>query len=220
VNVLARLRARLRPEGGFTLVELITVVSILGIVLAGILAVFVAGIRAEVDMNERFQAQQEARLALASMRKEIRCAKDAQTTVPTTSTDPSDAGTFSRVTLTLGGSCVAGGDPALTYPITWCVEKLDTKRYALFRRAGSACNAPTGTKKADRLTKDAVFKLDTTSMRTRLQVSLPVDANPSKNGGSYLLEDSIMLRNAATVTSGTASAAQCCASATSAASRS
>ena len=54
-----------------TLIELLTTMSILAFVLTGIVAMFVSGLHAEVNMNQRFQAQQDARIALSSLRNEI-----------------------------------------------------------------------------------------------------------------------------------------------------
>ena len=54
--MVARLRARLAQEEGMTLIELLTTMAILGFVMSGIVGVFVSGLHAEVDMNQRFQA--------------------------------------------------------------------------------------------------------------------------------------------------------------------
>ncbi|HEY2935179.1 MAG TPA: prepilin-type N-terminal cleavage/methylation domain-containing protein, partial [Gaiellaceae bacterium] len=64
---------RLRAEGGFTLVELLTVTVILTIVLTGLTTLFVQGSNAELDMNNRFQAQLNARLALDRLRRDLHC---------------------------------------------------------------------------------------------------------------------------------------------------
>ena len=70
-----RLLNRLREERAYTLVELITVMLIMSIVMTGISTVFVQGSNAELDMNQRFQAQANARLALDTFRKDAHCAK-------------------------------------------------------------------------------------------------------------------------------------------------
>ena len=173
-------RRRLRCETGYTLPELITVLAILSTVLAAMLTMFVSGIRAELDMNERFQAQQEARTALSKLRREVRCASSA-----------TSAGT--SITLSLGTYCkTAQGSPA----ISWCTVSLSAQRYALYRSPGTTCDG-TGAKQADYLTSGSVFALDVASgRRPRVVISLPVDANPTRSAGRYLLEDSITLRNA------------------------
>src|ERR671914_582512 len=69
----ARLLRRLRGQRGFTLVELIAVLGILLTVLTSITVLFVSGARAELDANERFEAQQNARIALDKLRRELHC---------------------------------------------------------------------------------------------------------------------------------------------------
>ena len=56
------------------MVEMITVMLIMSIVMTGITTVFVQGSNAELDMNNRFQAQTNARLGLDKIRKDIHCA--------------------------------------------------------------------------------------------------------------------------------------------------
>lgn len=65
-------------EDGYTLVELVVVMVILGIVLSGLTAVFVGGSSAEAQLNSRFQAQQSARASLDRIRSDIHCASKAQ----------------------------------------------------------------------------------------------------------------------------------------------
>ena len=64
----------LRGQSGYALTELLTVLVILTIVLGGLTALFVSATRAEVDMQKRFEAQQEARLAMDALRREVHCA--------------------------------------------------------------------------------------------------------------------------------------------------
>ena len=52
---------RARDEGGYSLVEMLTVLSIMSVVLTGLIALFVQGSNAQLDTNRRFQAQQDAR---------------------------------------------------------------------------------------------------------------------------------------------------------------
>jgi prepilin-type N-terminal cleavage/methylation domain-containing protein len=58
-------------EGGYSLIEMITVMAILGVVLGGVVALFTAGIKADSDQNQRFQAQQDTRLALNKLRRDV-----------------------------------------------------------------------------------------------------------------------------------------------------
>jgi prepilin-type N-terminal cleavage/methylation domain-containing protein len=172
------LRSRLTREDAFTLPELLTVLAILGTVLTGITAVFVSGTHAEADMNNRFQAQQTARVALSKLRRDIRCANVAVTS-------------GSSVTLTLPTGCKSGQGP-----ITWSAVLLGTSRYGLYRCAATTCDA-TGAKWADYLTNNALFSLlsATPTSRPRVQVTLPVDRDSTNTSGSYTLVDAIALWN-------------------------
>ena len=64
----------MRDERGYTLVEMLTVLVIFGTVMGALLTLLVQGSNAELDMNNRFQAQQDARLALDKLRRETHCA--------------------------------------------------------------------------------------------------------------------------------------------------
>ena len=72
-------------ERGFTLIELLIVMVIMGVVTTAVTTLFVTGSNAELDMNNRFQAQVNARLALDKVRREIHCANVA---TPTGSSTP------------------------------------------------------------------------------------------------------------------------------------
>ena len=67
----------LRRERGYTLVEMLTVMTILGVVMGALGTLFVSATNSEADMNNRFRAQQTARLALDKMRREVHCASAA-----------------------------------------------------------------------------------------------------------------------------------------------
>jgi prepilin-type N-terminal cleavage/methylation domain-containing protein len=73
-------RLRLRDEGGVTLIEMIMVLAILGIVLGGVTTVFISGSRAELSVNNKFQAQEASRLAMASIRRDMHSACAAAVT--------------------------------------------------------------------------------------------------------------------------------------------
>jgi prepilin-type N-terminal cleavage/methylation domain-containing protein len=68
-----RVLRRLREERAYSLVELVTVMAIMSIVMTGITTVFVQGSNAELDMNNRFQAQTSVRLALDKLRQDVHC---------------------------------------------------------------------------------------------------------------------------------------------------
>ena len=174
-------RLRLSGEGGYSLVELLTVMAILGIVMGAITALMTAGINAEAGMNKRFQAQTEARLALDKLRREVHCATSA-----------TPLGAAATVTLTLGSTCpTAGGSTS----ITWCTVANGTGRYGLWRYTGSACSG-TGVKVADYLTTANAFSYVTSAgSLAKLGVTLAVNLTPSVAARVYTLQDDIVLRN-------------------------
>jgi len=179
-------RARLAAERGYSLIEMITVMAILSVVLGGLTALFVQGSNAELDMNRRFQAQQESRVALDKLRREIHCARDAATT-PTT-------GAASKVTLTLPGQCPSAVGGAET-SVSWCTLAFGT-RYRLYRKVGSACDTA-GVRWADYMTQADIFQFQASGTDTlaRLKVVIPIDVKPGDAVPAYALCDQIVLRN-------------------------
>src|SRR3954447_16863875 len=75
--MIGRLRGRLSESGGYTLSEMIVVLLILGVIVGGLTQLFVSASNAQQDMNNRFRAQQNARLALDKLRREIHCTSAA-----------------------------------------------------------------------------------------------------------------------------------------------
>src|SRR5690242_11194194 len=75
VTMRAFLNERLRADQrGFTLVEMVVVMVILTIILAGLSTSMIAGTNSEVAISQRQQAQSNARIALERMRLDIHCA--------------------------------------------------------------------------------------------------------------------------------------------------
>ena len=184
-----RLLRRLGRERGYSLVEMLIVMSILGVVMGSLTTVFVQASNAEFDMNARFQAQLTGRLALDKMRREVHCASVA-----------TPAGSASSVTLTLPSYCKTGSGS-----ITWCTRSVATNRYALYRVVGSTCTG--GVKWADFLapTSSATvcsgalcifnYTAQSTTSLADLKVDLPVNIRPAKSVELYELIDDIVLRN-------------------------
>jgi prepilin-type N-terminal cleavage/methylation domain-containing protein len=169
---------RLRSGRGYTLVEMLTVLVIFGIVMGALMTLFVRAINAETDMNNRYRAQQQARLALDKLRREAHCA-----TAVTTSSQ-------SSVTLSLPSYCGNGS-------VTWCTVSLGASRYGLVRKAGASCDS-TGVRYADYLTSANVFPSYTAQSTTALatlKVDFPVNVKPKRTVDLYELKDDIVLRN-------------------------
>lgn len=183
---MRRLRAE---EAGYSLIELLVVLVILGTVLGGLTTVFVSGSKAELDMNLRFQAQQNARLALTRIRVDIHLAGCPST------------GSASTISLysTPAVPGVCSGSPS----VTWCTgasTKL-VNRWALYRASGSTCNSSIGLEIADYLTTSSLFTTNSpttgSKQRASITVDFPVSTNKtSSNIDQYRLRDTIVLRNA------------------------
>jgi prepilin-type N-terminal cleavage/methylation domain-containing protein len=184
-----RLLRRLLRERGYSLVEMLIVLSIMGVVMGGLTTLFVQASNAEFDMNNRFQAQQGARLALDKMRREVHCGSVA-----------TPAGSSSSVTLTLPSYCKTGSGS-----VTWCTRSIATNRYGLYRVAGATCTG--GVKWADYLAPSSTaavcsgalcifsYTAQSTSSLAKLHVDFPVNVKPSRSVDMYELQDDIVLRN-------------------------
>lgn len=176
-------RRLLGDEGGYSAIELLTVATVMVTVLGALTGVFVAGANGELDSNRRFQAQNNARLGLDRLRRDVHCAESAVPTGPTDS-----------VTLNLPSYCRAG-----TGPITWCAQTDAAGRKALFRITGSTCTG--GVKRIDYLalptgTNVFCFTPSSTAKRAVLKVALYVNLEPVKRPYStYRLRDAIAFRN-------------------------
>jgi prepilin-type N-terminal cleavage/methylation domain-containing protein len=193
-----RLVRALRRERGYSLIEMLIVLSILSVVMGALTTLFVQASNAEVDMNNRFQAQQDARLALDTMRREVHCASLATPT-----------GSSSSVTITLpswtnpdgtSSHCKTGSGS-----VTWCTRNVATDRYALYRVVGSSCTG--GVKWADYLVPTSSapacsvalcifnYTAQSTTSLAKLHVDIPVNIKPSKSIELYDLADDLVLRN-------------------------
>jgi type IV pilus assembly protein PilW len=192
VKALREIGSRLRATDGVTLSELIVVLAVLLAVFAGMTTLMVSASNSQIDQTNRVRAQQEARLALERLRREIHCANAlAVGSLPATS-----------VTIALGSYCpTQAGAPS----VTWCTQAIVTsQRYALWRYPAASvasCGVTAGgIKKADNLTTGAIFtafapKDAVNRTLASLTVSLPVDVTPADAKHRYRLTDDIVLRN-------------------------
>jgi Tfp pilus assembly protein PilW len=191
-----RIRARLAREEGQSMIELLTTMAMLSFVMTAVAALFTSGLHAQTDMDQRFQAQQNARLALTAMRSDTRhsCMAPQVYSTPASIT-PLASGVFGAKVV-LASACSGG---AATSNVTWCADSATgAAPFGLYRQTGTTCAYNNGVKRADQLTTSTVFALSTTSgQRPMLAVSFPVDANLSSNEGTYTLGDTVMARNAA-----------------------
>jgi prepilin-type N-terminal cleavage/methylation domain-containing protein len=115
-------RARLQGESGFSLIELIVTMVVMGIVLGGLANIFVSGERASADATARMTSQQGVRVAFDRLEYDARCASTAALL-------SSGAGVY----LTLPSQCAHA-----TGTVTWCVNS-----GSLQRSTGTTCAATT-----------------------------------------------------------------------------
>ena len=178
---------RVRQEAGYSLIEMLTVMMIMSIVLAGLTQIFTSASKADIDMQNRFTAQLNTRLALDKLRRDIHCAYDVSPNTPNPWTSAQ-----SSVTLKITN---CGSD------VTWCTAQMSgsTTRWALYRESGAACDSTNGTKVADYLTTATPFTsfahVVGCGCLASLGLSLPVGVNRNGTTGIYQLQDTIFLRN-------------------------
>ncbi len=183
-QVRAALRRIGRQVGGYSLVEALMVMVILGFILAGVTTVFVQGSRAELDVNRRFQAQLQAGLAFDRLRRDIHCATSAS------------VGGTAGSTLTLSG-CASG-------TISWCALSSSTfPAYALYRKVASSCDSVghlyAGYLTLTGLSRGALFAAPAAASgyRPKVTVDLKVSPPQARSTETYELIDDVVLRNGA-----------------------
>ena len=179
IPVVNRLRSE---ERGYSLIELLTVLVILGTVVGALTGVFISASSAEIEMNKRFQVQQDARMSLDRLRRETHCASSIAPSGPATS-----------VTLNLPAQCKVA-----TGPITWCALPVggSATRFRLYRSVSNPCGDAADRIYADYLTSQSVFNhtVQSSASLGKLAVTLPVDIDPAKQG-QYRLDDTLVMRN-------------------------
>jgi prepilin-type N-terminal cleavage/methylation domain-containing protein len=173
--MIAKLRRLVANESGYSLIELLQVTVILGVILGALTTVFVRAMNSELEMNRRFTSQQEARLAVDKMRREIHCARLV-----------SPAGASSSITVTLPAGCPTGGAAETT--VVYATQLVATNRYKLNRNS---------VRVADYITAPSVFTFtaQSTSSLAKLNVNLPVNSKPVETGKTWRLNADIVLRN-------------------------
>ena len=188
--MIRRLLRRGRSEGGYTLIEMLTVMVILGVVMGALTTVFVSASHNELDMNNRFRAQQNARLALDKFRREVHCATSVTLGASTSPAGPLAA---RAITIVLPTGCRNSGT------VTWCTSG-SGNRWALVRVTGivsSSCSG--GVKYADYFTLPNVFNYTAPAagshLLPKINVDFPVNVKPTRPASTYELRDDVVVRN-------------------------
>jgi prepilin-type N-terminal cleavage/methylation domain-containing protein len=185
-----------RSERGYTLVELLVTMVILSVVVSGLTTVFVSGSNAQVSLNQRFQAQQNARLALDRIRADIHCASAAQAQT---------INTFSGIKLAVG-NCYSS-----TPTVSYCAVMVTSTppRYQLYRATGTGATDCTSSDTsrllvADYLTSSSIFTTASIPQYSLQLVGVDIKTSVAKSAttDAYELTDSIVARNSTRCTSG------------------
>ena len=165
----------LRGESGLTFIEVLVVMLIMGGVIGSLTTVFVSGMRAEQQMSQRFQVQNQARTALDRLRRDVHCASTL-----------SSGWTSSSVTLV--NDCSPQGS------VTWCTQP-SANGFAVHRAVAGPCTAASPLH-ADHLNTWDVFEYQAASDESlaRLRVDFPVQLQSMQV--PYRVCDQIALRNA------------------------
>jgi Tfp pilus assembly protein PilW len=182
--VIARVGS-IRDRGGYTLIELLGVLAIFLTIATALTTLFISGSKAELDANNRFQAQQNARLALDRLRRELHCSSGVTNTDGSALTSTPVAAI--RVALPAHCPTAAGG-----MTVDYQTVAKGSGRWELRRVQGG-----TAIPIADYLVEDDVFTYTAESYDTRalLHVDFTVNVNPSEGWKSWRLVDDIVLRN-------------------------
>jgi prepilin-type N-terminal cleavage/methylation domain-containing protein len=170
-------RVRARDQGGYSMIELLMVMAILGTIVGAVTALFVQASNAEFDMNRRFQAQQAARVAIDKMRREIHC---ASAITPT--------GASSSISVTLPAQCPTSGgaQTTVTYDMN---EVVAGQRYRLRRNNVVLVDYSTLQNSFD-----YTAPVSGTSLG-KLTVTLTINDKPSDAGKQWKLVAPMVLRN-------------------------
>ena len=136
--------------------------------------------RAEVRASREFQAQQNARLAMDKIRRELHCANAISAPNGTA---------VASVTVTLPAAC--SGTAAT---VTYATQTVATGRWQLTQGGRTRAAAVVV---ADYLTASTPFTYYIPAAGTlgRLRVDIPVNLNPTDTSTEWRLQDDIVLRN-------------------------
>lgn len=162
----------IREQRGYSLVELLMVMIVLGVVCGALVTVFVSGTRAEVDLNNRFRAQVNAATAIEELRRDVHC---ASAITPT--------GTSSSIAITLPSQCPTTGT------VRWCAIGS-----GLYRTTAATCDT-TARNLAGYLTSTSVFTYTAASASSLAYLDVDLRVQPGRADSLYHLTERIVLRN-------------------------
>jgi hypothetical protein len=151
-------------------------------IVGGLTTLFTSGARSEIDLNLRFETQQNARLAMDRLRRELHCSSG----ITATDGSPLPTSPVAAIRVSLPGHCPTAG--GINTTVDYDTVSAGTDRWQV-RRAGVVI--------ADYITNDDVFTYAAQSAESRalLHVDLPVNRNPNEGWKTWRLVDDIVLRN-------------------------
>ena len=196
---------RCQAEAGYTLVELIVVMALLGIILGALVGGFTTAIRAETDQTVRANDRESAREVLERMRKDIHCASGAAAQ-PTLDSLGNPTGTGYTLQLAVTQSQCLGVTTG-SNGVQWCSVSVggSTTRYQVFRTTTGTCNAASATFQVDYVTNFGAITggnfwslpACSTGRLQAVSVNMPVNQYPvTQPNETYDLADTIAMRNA------------------------
>jgi len=121
-------RLELQSEGGMTLIELLVVMAILVVVIAGLTQLFISAIRSETDQTNRVGAQQDARVSLDQLRRELHCGSGLT------------LNSSSSVTVTLPSFCKSVPQTTLSAAVTLPAATIGVASTGLFNNSATSPN--------------------------------------------------------------------------------
>jgi prepilin-type N-terminal cleavage/methylation domain-containing protein len=191
------MRALGRADDGFTLIELLVTMTVLLIVISALAGSLISATNSETDLNNRFQTQQQARLALTKLTREIHCA-DTITDLGGSALTTTGA---SGLTLTLPAGCPTGGAAAVT--AKWCTVTNGSSAlgtlYDLYRSTTTTCSSSVGVRWATSLLNGSPFSLPATltggTAYPLVHLDLKVNTRKTGANGTYDLTDDIAALN-------------------------
>lgn len=190
---------RLRNRSGYTLIEVLVVMSLLAVVLGGVVTAYVSANRGLVDQTSRADDQESARQTLERMRRDIHCASGAavrQTIDPLTM---AWTGGYTLLLTVAPGQCFGVTDAS--DGVTWCTVDIgaDPNRWGLYRSTNTACDASDANFEVDYLTDPKVWgdaPVCSTAHLAGVSVVMNVNRDPvTRPTRLYHLTDTIALRN-------------------------
>jgi len=162
------MRRIVTDQRGFTLAELLVVTAVLGIVLAGVMMIQQSGQQAYVMGSNRVETQQNARVALDDMTRELRSARAVTTLGGTTDITFSDQN-GATIRYSLSGAILNRTQNGVTNPLIGGVQTLAMVYCNVWNAVTNSCTTAAATPAATRV---VVIDLVTRTEETAATYSL------------------------------------------------